>query len=240
MQDRYVGDIGDYFKLALLRAMLPNVRLGIAWWLYPNEKNADGKHIKYLDDPKWRYFDSSLFDALAEIVGLGNRCTNAIERAGILENTTFYSAKIPNNKDRAEWFKRLCDELRNCDVIFLDPDNGFKPERATRKLGKYVLFQEINDLLIDGRCLIVYHHHTRWKDGHSEEVRYLRRQLAMKIEKVQTVDVVRARSYSPRAFFLLNAPSDMLQRTKLLVERWEGKLEWHPDPKHQVPISPRA
>ena len=33
MQDRYVGDIGDYLKLGILRALSPGYRIGIAWWL---------------------------------------------------------------------------------------------------------------------------------------------------------------------------------------------------------------
>jgi hypothetical protein len=35
MQNRYVGDIGDYLKLGILRALSRGHRLGVAWWLYP-------------------------------------------------------------------------------------------------------------------------------------------------------------------------------------------------------------
>ena len=45
MQNRYVSDIGDYLKLGILRASSPGYRLGIAWWLYPDEShNRDGRH----------------------------------------------------------------------------------------------------------------------------------------------------------------------------------------------------
>jgi hypothetical protein len=56
MQDRYVGDIGDYVKLAILRALMPGCSLGVAWWLYPDEAhNGDGRHISYLKRPDlWR------------------------------------------------------------------------------------------------------------------------------------------------------------------------------------------
>ena len=37
MQNRLVGDIGDYLKLGILRASSPGYRLGIAWWLFPDE-----------------------------------------------------------------------------------------------------------------------------------------------------------------------------------------------------------
>ena len=43
---RYVGDIGDYLKFGLLRALSPGHRLGVASWLYPDENhNRDGRHI---------------------------------------------------------------------------------------------------------------------------------------------------------------------------------------------------
>ena len=31
MQNRYTGDIGDYVKLSILRALSPGYRLGVAW-----------------------------------------------------------------------------------------------------------------------------------------------------------------------------------------------------------------
>jgi hypothetical protein len=67
MQNRYVGDIGDYLKLGILRARSPGYHLGIAWWLFPNEDhNRDERHIGYLGHPEsWRHFDPRLFDALA-------------------------------------------------------------------------------------------------------------------------------------------------------------------------------
>ena len=39
MQNRYVGDIGDYLKLGILRALSPGYHLGVAWWLFPDESS---------------------------------------------------------------------------------------------------------------------------------------------------------------------------------------------------------
>ena len=36
MQDRYAGDVGDFVKYGLLRAIREGKRLGIAWYLHPN------------------------------------------------------------------------------------------------------------------------------------------------------------------------------------------------------------
>lgn len=36
MQDRYTGDIGDFVKYGLLRAIRGRKRLGVAWYLHPD------------------------------------------------------------------------------------------------------------------------------------------------------------------------------------------------------------
>jgi len=35
MQNRFVADIGDYVKLAILRALARDRSLGVVWWLFP-------------------------------------------------------------------------------------------------------------------------------------------------------------------------------------------------------------
>ena len=81
MQNRYVGDIGDYLKLGILRALSPGYRIGLAWWLYPDEShNRDGRHIGYLHRPdQWRHYDPELFDVLAQIVSTDQRDIRALE-----------------------------------------------------------------------------------------------------------------------------------------------------------------
>jgi hypothetical protein len=39
MQNRYVGDTGDYLKLGILRVLSPGYRLGVAWRLFPDESH---------------------------------------------------------------------------------------------------------------------------------------------------------------------------------------------------------
>ena len=70
MQDRYTGDIGDFAKYGLLRALIGKRKLGVAWYLFPDENhNADGKHINYLENPcEWRDLDAGLYDNLKNLV----------------------------------------------------------------------------------------------------------------------------------------------------------------------------
>jgi hypothetical protein len=57
MQNRYVGDVGDFGKYGLLRALCgispessPELTLGVVWYLVSKtEANNDGKHDGYLN-----------------------------------------------------------------------------------------------------------------------------------------------------------------------------------------------
>ena len=97
MQNRYVGDIGDFVKFGILRKLLPGYRLGVAWWLHPDEThNTDGRHIGYLRHAdQWWHFDPQLFDALEEIVKSGQRNVRALETANVLPGVIFASEMIP-------------------------------------------------------------------------------------------------------------------------------------------------
>ena len=55
MQNRYVGDIGDFGKLGLLRALSSKgLSIGVNWYLTTDEShNGDGRHVDYLaKDPE--------------------------------------------------------------------------------------------------------------------------------------------------------------------------------------------
>ena len=55
MQDRYAGDIGDFGKYGLLRALCGEaLRLGVLWYAFEGDRKRapnDGKRIDYLDPP---------------------------------------------------------------------------------------------------------------------------------------------------------------------------------------------
>lgn len=70
MQDRYAGDVGDFVKLGLLRALSSGKRLGVSWYRFPDEgHNGDGRHIGYFDQPlQYEALDSELFHHLREVV----------------------------------------------------------------------------------------------------------------------------------------------------------------------------
>jgi hypothetical protein len=239
MQNRYVGDIGDYVKLAILRALSPGYRLGVAWWLFPDENhNKDGRHIEYLEQPdRWRRFDPDLFDTLQKVVASDQRHVRALEASTTLGGATFADEMLPvggpidqRREARREWFLRVKQSLADSNFVFVDPDNGLEPgfySHGSATAGKSVLISELRELAIPGRCLIVYHHQTRREGGHHSEIDHWADRL--RASGFATVDALRAKPYSPRVFFLLDAPADIRQRAIEIEDRWKGLISWHPD-----------
>ena len=238
MQNRYAGDIGDYVKLAMLRHLSEGHRLGVAWWLFPDEShNSDGRHTAYLsDDRTWGSYDAELFIGLKGLVASGERSILALERAAHLPGATFMRERIPvdvhwtkRQARRREWFEEVKRVVADRDLVFLDPDNGLEPDkcRVTRRTaGKSVLLEELRSLRTRGRCIIVYHHQTHRKGGHIAEIAYQRDRL--KNVGFNSVNVVRATPYSARAFFILDARDDVLERAADFANRWSPRVTWHP------------
>ena len=225
MQDRYTGDIGDYIKYALLRALSPGLKLGVAWYLYPDEDhNSDGKHVQYLEDPqRWRHLDPELFDALKRIVA-SDRSVSAVEASGLI-GAVFSSHPLDHGEhhhsvranSREEWFSRVQSDLTGCDLVFADPDNGLIDDgphrRNTRKFGKQMPISEAK-ALATGRTAVIYHHNSRFPGGHKVEIDHWGRQLGP-----DTI-AVRANAYSCRTFFIVSPTEVILDRALSFADRW--------------------
>ena len=150
MQDRYVGDVGDFVKYGLLRAIRGTKRLGVAWYLHPNVGPAgDGRHTAYLQNPdEWRHLDAELFDVLRELIAHRRSVAN-IQQSGILGNAAFAAERLEvagikvrdRPRWRNQWFGRIKRQLTDCDLVFADPDNGlvlndrFRPTRQVYAKG---------------------------------------------------------------------------------------------------------
>lgn len=226
MQNRYTGDIGDYAKYALLRALSPGLRLGLAWYLHPDEShNNDGRHTDYLRQPdKWKALDPELFEILNDLINRDKRSVEAIEGAGIFSPNTMFASEplhFPTSSRtgrvawRRAWFQRTLDAVRGCELVFADPDNGLCADErlagGEKPIMKKISLAEAVELARD-RTAIIYHHNTRSKGGHYREVRLWQKHLGSKL-------ALRWRSYSPRTFFILNASSAVEARLHDFADR---------------------
>lgn len=233
MQDRYSGDIGDFVKLALLRTLSVGKRLGVAWYLHPDEGgNNDGRHVAYLEDSKkWRGIDSELFDALKMMVDGNKRSIASIIASGVIPAQSHTVRMVPPQdwRERAtwreNWFLELVRRMDGADLVFADPDNGLVDDER-RRLGKKTHCKSITlseaRMLAEGRTAIIYHHNTRRKGGHDVEVDYWLDQLAL------PAFAIRATMYSCRTFFVLNPTQELQHRAQQFCQRWpENKVRVH-------------
>lgn len=227
MQDRYSGDVGDFGKFGLLRHLVngTNHKLGINWYLYPDEDhNDDGRFTEYLANQQYKMCDTELHQKLAAVVAT-RRCTKALERSLLFQCETSYFSRCVHfysdypgqtqlNKAkrlhlRLEWLNEAVSDLTNCDVLFLDPDNGLEVDSCKsmnqKKSGKFAYYEEINQLHQGRSFTIIYHHLNRHANHgtHQEQIRNRAEELKAKIDSVSAVHCLRYTPYSPRAFFIL-------------------------------------
>ncbi|QUS36373.1 hypothetical protein [Falsirhodobacter algicola] len=137
-------------------------------------------------------------------------------------------ASVPNQHRRlwrSEWFSRVMRDLKGCDLVFADPDNGIVDDTESRKgsakFGKQIPLAEVR-ALAENRCAVIYHHNTRRSGGHNAEVDYLFSELGA------SGLAVRATAHSPRTFFILNADKEIESRVRAFCDRWQGaKVRLH-------------
>ena len=198
MQHRYVGDIGDFGKYGLLRALCrcPEaplighpLRLGIVWYLYPNEShNADGKHIDYLsytsaNHAKFRACDPPLYESLRRLVAANNRHVGGVRESEIFPDDTLYyesslsygprESRLSRQAIRGDWFDRSLQATAGADVLFVDPDNGISETMdPLRKNGpKFVYIDDLCQFAGRGQSLVIYHHLGR-RGTATQQIRY--------------------------------------------------------------------
>jgi hypothetical protein len=111
VQDRYVGDVGDFGKYGLLRALCAveptwgtrtyDLSLGVVWYLVPEEEGtADGGHVGWVNQATTtiqRYMpcDPDLYYALLRMLRDDDRSVRAVRERGVLpEGTVFYEARL--------------------------------------------------------------------------------------------------------------------------------------------------
>ena len=229
MQNRYVGDVGDFAKYGLLRAIRKGKRLGIAWYLHPNAgPSGDGNHTAYLLQPKkFQYLDCELFDAMSKLRDSCVRSVEAVEKSGILGNAIFAADPLDITgirvRDREcwrrQWFEQVKGRLASCDLVLADPDNGLFPNdkfKPTRKENaKRMPLNEAIEIA-EGRTAIIYHHNGRSPGGHLQEVQYWMSQLP------GCTYAYYWKRWSNRTFFIVNPDQAIEHLLRQFSERWKG------------------
>jgi hypothetical protein len=245
VRHNFVNDIGDYAKYALLRALCGNgplgVRLGVIWYLTEHAAhNGDGRKRAHLSDGGWQKLDPELLEAMRQIEGRlrGQEDHNLslIEASEILPaETAYFSEAVPHAggtaqqraADRAEWFERARKAVEDCNLIFLDPDNGLEVRSApvtSPQAGKYATVREIAALLESGAAVVLYQHgdRTPWPTQRDR----ICKQISSGTAQSLTIRTLRFGAYGVRAFFCISPTpllDDVVQRAlDLLLRRTHG------------------
>ena len=248
MQNRYVGDVGDFAKYALLRALRkgqPNTsRLAVIWYLYPDEShNADGRHTSYLNSDSFRALDPQLHRSLDHLVRRAKRNVVEVKNAGVLPTGTIFFEELAAGESgegksgarrerfRSEWFSRAQAAAARADIVFLDPDNGIEAHSVPKcapKAGKYVFWDEIEALWDRGHSLVIYHHLNRTMTV-SMQARALADRFVKRLSNPPLLRSLLFRRGSCRHFWIVgqaaHAADLQFRMDEFLVSGWSGHFE---------------
>ena len=180
MQNKYVGDIGDFGKSCLLRTLQGgDLQLAIVWYLNVNdEQNSDGNLTKYPLNENLKFTDplqQELRGKLQTLINNGERTVQAVRKSEIFpqntvfQNTVFIEEPVPSKdcvlklreEKRDEWCRRSSEQVEksDSDLVFLDPDNGLAcTTTSNRRItgAKYVFPDELEAFCQHGKSVILY------------------------------------------------------------------------------------
>jgi len=230
MKDQYFGDVNDYRKYGLLRALQSTWggSLLVAWMLTPDDGGRDGRFRSYLEVfETWAKYDPALFAGLADLLrSAAPPSVSLIERSALLPRVRYYSAVVPDGRmERDAWRDNLLCKALGVDLVFLDPDNGIEvPSKPVgrKRSSKYVTWQEIQALWEAGCSLLIYQHFRR--EARDAFVSRLVSELRERTGAGYTEAFL-----TPNVLFLLLAQDRHQERLRRVVDvlsaHWKGQID---------------
>ncbi len=230
MKNQYFGDVNDYRKYGLLRALQAprGLSLSVGWMLTPDDGGTDGGFRRYLQQPhKWRHYDPLLFDHLSAALASGSTPAVAlVGEADVLSRAAFFSELVPDGRDaRIDWSNGLAQAASGADLVFLDPDNGLEvPSKpiGRKDSSKYVAWDEVERLWNAGSSLLIYQHFCR------EERDLFTSRLAAELRRRTGAAFVEAFTTAHVLFLLagqLRHAEGFEKAIASELPRWRGQIE---------------
>lgn len=168
VKHQYVGDISDYRKYALLRALSSGGAnsIGVCWMLTPDDGGSDGGKLAYLGQPeRFRHFDPELFDILAHAASeLDRRRLQTIEDSGAIPGAAYFNETLPDDvAGRAVFMSRCASQVHDAEPVFFDPENGLEVSlpKGRKNSSKYLYLDEVAAFYEAGKSLLIYQHFPR-------------------------------------------------------------------------------
>jgi hypothetical protein len=218
MQDRWVGNIGDFGKLALLRHLMGGRRLAICWYMTGQRSDAaeHDRYFAYLErSDEFRHFAPEVFDALKRIARgapTDLRRIAVLEASGLLEGAAFHGIEVPKRAHlRKRWAQELVHSIDDADFVFLDPDNGIQGKRLTPK---HVALSEIAALRRPDRMIML----GQRQSGRQSEPRYLAE--CMQSLGCRRIELIRFRLVSSRFYIVADHAAAVSEQIEAFSRRW--------------------
>ena len=187
MQDRFVGDIGDFGKYGLLRVLCAprpldgggQLSLGVVWYRTPDGTDPAGEQRAYLNRTpenlaRYRACDPELYDSLERTKDPSKRSVVLVRQWDILPQGTRFHEDIlsfegvSRRAARLAYRERYLERSRaltaTCDIVFVDPDNGIEvksTERHHKGGPQYCYLDELVPCVQGHKSLVVYQHFSR-------------------------------------------------------------------------------
>lgn len=228
VQDRYAGDIGDFGKLALLRALAPERRLGICWCIQPMaaaSRTTMARHLAYLQRPeRFRLLDPETFDALARFVGSRSGRADVVAviarspqptagRRGVPWRVVPREGRPTALAGRQRWLRPWRPQTS---FSLPDTPQGANASPESRRLKELLAL-----LLAWPNCVLrPLDHQTRHPGGAASEARHIASRPPAGAGFRASVDAVRLRPYSSRFYFLMDAEPTLRERLREFANRW--------------------
>jgi hypothetical protein len=225
MKNHYFGDVNDYRKYGLIRALTGQGTLNsmICWMLTEDDDRADGGKLDYLlKQDTWRGYDEELFDTLREaVVFKGERSVRVAKEKDIIPGADYYEALLTDDKiERSEYFAQFLLEAHGKDLYFFDPDNGMEVASVPfgrKHSSKYLYWQELKGIHEKGASVLIYQHFP-----HVKRDAFIARR-AVEFQKRTTFEEIISFRTPHVVFFLLALEKHMEVFTSAihhLVNRW--------------------
>lgn len=230
MKNQYFGDVNDYRKYGVLRALCGDgaLSLAVAWMLTPGDGGSDGGFRNYLHDPRrWAHHDPELFNWLVgTATATAARRVDLIQESCLLRGATYFSELVPDGGwARAGWSRRMIAASSGHDLVFLDPDNGMQvPSKppGRKDSSKYALWSEVSGIASAGSSVLIYQHFRR-----EDRSAFATRMMDELRERTDAPLVSAFRT--PHVLFLLAAQPPHVQALETGIERilprWHGQIE---------------
>ena len=208
MRDQFVGDIGDFAKYGLLRALVRHgaaARLGVVWYANDDDPGSThGSQTSYLEEDAgvYRHCDPPLHSTLRSLI--------AVEASGVLGvDTPYWSELTPDSyPQRLAWTVGAFNRVKGCDLVLLDPDNGIRlydvPDRGAVS-AEHAYKNEILAFSRQAGVAVIYHTPSRHAKGvtHENQIEAISQSLTAVAGQGRVVYAARWRRHGARTFLIV-------------------------------------